>query len=60
MAQQVQQKALMTAANGMEVWVPEEKLEAWEAAQRDKSPEARARRQKLAQQIKDRLSSLKR
>ena len=46
-----ERKFLMTARNGMQVWVPESKLEQWQKAQEDQSPEAQERRRKTAERI---------
>ena len=53
-----EQKVLMTAANGMKVWVPLDKLEEWKAAQADQSPEAIQRRQTRAKEMLSFLSTL--
>ena len=58
MAQQ-QEKVLRTAANGMQVWVPTDRLEAWEAAQKDQSPEAQKRRSGLSSFILSELTRLR-
>ena len=49
-----EQRVLRTAANGMQVWIPVSRLEAWEAAQerQRKDPQAAAAERKaLAEQI---------
>lgn len=53
-----EQRVLRTAANGMQVWVPVDRLEAWEAAQKDQSPEAEARRSSLSSAIMSRLEAM--
>lgn len=52
------EKVLRTAANGMEVWVPVDKLEAWEKAQADNSPEAEQRREARVQAMLKMLNAL--
>ena len=54
-----QQRVLRTAANGMQVWVPEDRLESWEMAQKDQSEEAKERRSRLASAIKSELLRLR-
>lgn len=54
-----EQRVLRTAANGMQVWVPTDRLEAWEAAQKDQSPEAKERRSSLSSAIKSELLKLR-
>ena len=58
-APQSGQRVLRTATNGMQVWVPVNRLEAWEAAQKDQSPEAQQRRSSLASAIKSELLKLR-
>ena len=54
-----QSRVLRTAANGMQVWVPADRLEEWEKAQADQSPEAKERRSLLSSAIMSRLSSMR-
>ena len=53
-----QNKILMTAANGMQVWVPEDKLEQWQRAQADRSPEAKKRRELARSRVMSLLNRL--
>lgn len=53
------QSYLMTAANGMQVWVPEDKLEAWQAAQADQSDEARRQRELITAKILERMEQIR-
>ena len=53
------QRVLRTAANGMQVWVPTDRLEAWEKAQADQSPEAQRRRSSISSAIKSELLKLR-
>ena len=58
------QRVLRTAANGMQVWVPTDRLEAWEKAQEAQrsgaeNAEARERRSRLASAIKSELLRLR-
>ena len=46
------------AANGMMVWVPKDKLEKWQKAQEDQSPEAKKRRKELCSRILERMEQL--
>ena len=57
-AGQQEQKVLMTARNGMQVWVPLSRLPAWKAAQADNSPEARQENRMLAERLLSRLTQL--
>ena len=50
---------LMTAAYGMQLWVPVDKLEQWKAAQEDKSPERKERRKALCSRILEAMDKLK-
>jgi hypothetical protein len=54
-----EQSYLRTAANGMQVWVPADKLEAWEAAQADQSEEAQKRRERMTAKILERMEQIK-
>ena len=54
-----QESFLMTAANGMQVRVPADKLEAWEAAQADQSEEAKKRRELMTSKVLERMEQLK-
>lgn len=47
---------LMEARNGMEVWVPESRLEAWEAAQAGDGKRLTPARQQLKDRLLERLS----
>lgn len=57
--EQQETRVLRTAANGMEVWVPVSRLETWEQAQKDQSPEAKAERESMTSKIMSRLSALR-
>ena len=52
------QKYLMTAASGRQVWVPEDKLEEWQKAQADQSPEAKQAREQLKEAILEKMQQL--
>ncbi len=52
------QKYLMTASNGMQVWVPEDRLEDWQKAQADQSPEAKQAREQPKEAILEKMHQL--
>jgi hypothetical protein len=54
------QSYLMTAANGMQVWVPEDKLEAWQAAQSEESYEAKRKRELTTEKILEHMDQIRR
>ena len=56
--EQRRDRVLRTASNGMQVWVPVDRLEAWEKAQADQSPEAEERRSSRSSKILSALRSL--
>ena len=55
-----EQKVLRTAANGMRVGVPVDRLAAWEKAQADQSPEAEEAAKSLSSSLMSKLSELRR
>lgn len=54
-----QQSFLMTSRNGMLVSVPADKLDAWQRAQADNSPEAEERRKRTSEMIMRTLNELR-
>lgn len=54
-----QQSFLMTSNNGMLVSVPADKLEAWQQAQADESPETKERRKRTSEMIMRTLNELR-